>query len=119
MSGKEASVKSVVGRIFCVMLMAAGVADLCGLFRSTAASGAFALMGGSGCAGADLRLSAKKWDIPVLRFGGKLLILAVILELTVFQYPSYRSVFGSGSETVFSPELRASSIRARIKRRLC
>ena len=100
MSGNGASVKSVVGRIFCVMLMAAGVADLCGLFRSTAASGAFALMGGAAALELIFGFLQKKWDIPVLRFGGKLLILAVILELTVFQYPSYRSVFGSGSETV-------------------
>ncbi len=100
MSGNEASVKSVVGRIFCVMLMAAGVADLCGLFRSTAASGAFALMGGAAALELIFGFLQKKWDIPVLRFGGKLLIVAVILELTVFQYPSYRSVFGSGSETV-------------------
>ncbi|MBQ8959679.1 MAG: hypothetical protein IJ071_00460 [Ruminococcus sp.] len=100
MSGREEGVGPAVGRILCIMLMIAGAADLCGFFGSTGASGAFALMGGAAAAELIFGLLRKKWDLSLLRFGGKLLIIAVLLELTLFQYPSYRSVFGSGEETV-------------------
>lgn len=94
----DISLGRTAGLILCAMLMLAGIADLAGAFRATAASGAFALMGGAAAAEVLFFFLRKKWDISLLRSAGKLLVIAVLLELTVFQYPSYRMMFSDAPE---------------------
>ncbi|MBP3379442.1 MAG: hypothetical protein J6K77_01070 [Ruminococcus sp.] len=90
--------KSSVGAA--AVLLLAGVWDAAvgfGDFR-----GAFTLMGFAAAFETVLYLLLKKRKARTLAFMGKLLLAAVIAELTIFQFPSYRLLFDDHPYMQFS-----------------
>lgn len=81
-------------------LILTGIADL--MFDFGGFKGSFAVMGAVTAVEIVLYTFLRKTKSRTLVFMGKLLLVAAILELTVFQFPSYRLISGDYEHTVLS-----------------
>ena len=88
-----------VGTLLFVLM---GMMDLLGAIDFGPYRGAFALMGITAAAVYLISLVLQKRASRTLRFFGRLLAVAAVLELTLFQFPSYQMMFGGYEEIAFS-----------------
>lgn len=97
------SALGVVALVLTLILMAFGLLDALEAVDFVQYHNGFFLMGITAaleylCCGIFVKKPSR-----VLRFAGKLLIVASILEVTIFQFPSYHLLFGNYSEKVLMP----------------
>lgn len=100
--GKQTKKKKKLSEIFsivCIAAVAAGFIDFIGAVKSSPFHGAFAFMG---CAVTIqiliVTLNSKK-NYKTLDFARKAVFAALVLEMTVFQIPSYPTIFNGKYKT--------------------
>lgn len=93
--------------ILTMILVLLGLSDLFPMVDYEAYNGAFALMGVTALLEAVTYLVTRKKQNRTFRFFGKLLLVATVLELTIFQFPSYHLFFGGDypEKTILPSEL--------------
>ncbi|MBQ8297727.1 MAG: hypothetical protein IJX77_08100 [Ruminococcus sp.] len=102
-NGKKLRPSEMICGTITLILLIAGIGDLTGLIQDSDYSGTFGLMGISAAAAFLLLLiSRRTGGSKTAGFAAKAVAVAAILELTLFNVPSYRVFFGGYEEkTVF------------------
>ena len=98
----RANVFEAVHSIITLLLILIGMMDLLGAIDFAQYHGAFALMGVTAAAEYLVFTFLQKRVSKTLRFLGKLFLTAAVLELTIFQFPSYSMMFGNYEEVTLS-----------------
>ncbi len=84
--------------LLAILFIVVGCLDLLNIVDFAQYDGAFTLCGAAGILEYFVYMITRKKECRTVRFFGKFLLVVTILELTLFQLPSYQVMFDSGYE---------------------
>lgn len=87
--------KKLSADVFTIFAALLGISDINGLIDTGMFHGAFILMGTVLLLEKACNYIRSRKNSRILKFFGKILLIVSVLELTVFQFPSYRIFFGN------------------------
>lgn len=93
----------LIQTIAALILVMLGLFDLAGMFSLGVFQGSFALIGTASLLVLAASFILRQRESRTLRFFCKMVIAAAVLELTLFQMPSYSMFFGDYSQEIIFP----------------
>ncbi len=97
------NVLSLLSTIFTVIVVMVGAADILGISTFSGFRGAFAAMAVTVVIEMLCDYVLRSKSSRLLRFAQKIALAALVLELTVFQFPSYHLLFGGYEKKTIKP----------------
>lgn len=98
---KKSNFTAVIAVEFFLLFL--GILDITGMLNFGPFNGALFFIFAASIPIALMYVLSKKYGRGVFKFMGVVLLVAALLEITVFQYPSYSSFLGSDNHFSFSP----------------
>lgn len=102
-AGRSLTLKNILLLVASAVLVLLGLADLFGIVDFAPYDGAFLLMGCAALLEYGTCLLYQHRANKTLRFFGKLLLAATVLELTIFQFPSFHLLLGDYPQKTLLP----------------
>lgn len=93
----------IIQLLVTLILLILGILDISGALSLGVPDGSFTLLGAAALMITTALLIIRKHDSRTLRFFCKTVVAATILELTLFQLPSYSMLFGDYSQKIIFP----------------